>query len=632
MSRYFCMLLISMVFAFSSVQAGELVSPWVTTDRTVDCSSYESIVKDVIKTGMTDEQKAIAMYDFFRQMVYHYMNTPESRNPIKNINVIGYTLCGSQGTCMKGLLNAAGIKARVVSNGGHTFYEAFYDGRWHGFDTFAHFYIYTRGEGDKRYIASYEEMRKDPSLISDAVKEGRACPNICPCGDKPIWFAKKTQVLGNEPLTSDWSVKDYSLREGEEMVRTWWPRGYSVPGSFRAQHGSGPYHTCGSQDKKNPWNIFKFFEPYGIRKYETVSVSYRHYFNGWMNFSPDLSSEPYSAAIAAGELVIPVKCPFYITGAKISFKADCPTEADSLKVLVEVDGKWQNLAVANKKGLNEYTFPINQVVRGPVGRHTYRIKFSAVGKSVLKNIYLKTIFTHNAMSAPHLMPGKNKVTVAVNNADSLKSAPLTLIYRYKEAPSWTDLKVLKKVIKTSPYTFGVTLPETKSLPQMKDMTLRCGKLAWTPLEGDVANKIICDFSKKDSIKKWSANEPLVLSHDGTGLLITSSETAAGNPQASLNNLKENWNGYETFVLEVENLGKKPQIIAFRARSNDSNKERTDIMQTIPLGKFVMRVPLAGFGKTKLDAITKIYVMILQIPEEGCKVRVNKIYLEPKEAL
>src|SRR5438552_1333438 len=128
------------LFAVAGTAWGALDSPWVTTDRTIDCSSYASIVKGVVKDGMTDEQKAIALYTFYRQRVYHFMNLPESRDPLLTVNVLGNTLCGSQGTCMKGLLIAAGIKARVVSGPGQTCYEAFYDGAWHGFATVLCFY------------------------------------------------------------------------------------------------------------------------------------------------------------------------------------------------------------------------------------------------------------------------------------------------------------------------------------------------------------------------------------------------------------------------------------------------------------------------------------------------------------
>lgn len=195
---------------------------------------------------MTDEEKAIAYYHFFRQRVYHYRNLPESREPLKTINIMGNTLCGSQATCMKGLLESIGLKTRVVSHPGHTFYEVWYDGTWHGFDTMTNFYVFTRGK--KRTVASFEQLSKDPSLIRDAVKEGRAVPGLCHCGDNPMWFAQPVRELNYKPRTSAWSVKDYDLRPGEEMVRSWWPAGKPLPGSHR-EVDPGPIHTCGTRDR-----------------------------------------------------------------------------------------------------------------------------------------------------------------------------------------------------------------------------------------------------------------------------------------------------------------------------------------------------------------------------------------------
>jgi len=77
------------------------------------------------------------------------------------------------------------------------------------------------------------------------------------------------------------------------------------------------------------------------------------------------------------------------------------------------------------------------------------------------------------MAAPHLMPGKNKVTFTVAN-------PVVLIYRYKEAPDWKDEKVIERTITQSPFTSAADLPETAKLPQMQDLTLRCGTLLWVP--------------------------------------------------------------------------------------------------------------------------------------------------------
>ena len=236
----------------------------------------------------TDEAKAIALFQFFRQRVYHYLNLPESREPLKTVNIMGNTLCGSQATCMKGLLeDCAGLKTRVVSHPGHTFYEVWYDDKWHGFDTMTNFYVFTRG--DKRSVASFAELRQDPTLIQDAIKDGRATPNMCCCGDEAKNFAQKIQVIGYTPATSKWSVKDGRLRLGEEMVRSWWPEGKPLPGSH-AKNNLGPLHTCGTRDRRAEPFLYKFWEPYGLEKFGGTTVSYRHYFNGQLNYAPDLTN------------------------------------------------------------------------------------------------------------------------------------------------------------------------------------------------------------------------------------------------------------------------------------------------------------------------------------------------------
>jgi hypothetical protein len=500
------LLIFVLMLAFAATASGaELVNPWVSTDQTVDCSSYETIIRDLkLKEMKTDEERALALYNFFRQRVYHFANMPESRDPIKCINVIGNTLCGSQGTCMKGLLNAAGIKARVVCGPGHTFYEAFYDDKWHGFDTFMNFYVFTRG--DKRNVASFDELKADPTLSSKAVEEGRAVPGYLHCGDTDACFVKGIQVLNYEPMKLPWKVNEFKLRSGEELVRSWGQEGKPQPGSLGGR--KSPHHTCGTRDRRAEPYLFKFWEPYGIPKYEAVTVSYRHYFNGRINYAPDLTSDKYKDAVVSekgvkaspegltgeGEVVFSVNSPFYICDSEVVFETAAPADTDVVEVAASEDGKqWTPVAVTKDPATSRFKGSLNAtVVKGPVGLHAYQVKFTLKGKVALKRFHLGTVYTHNAMSAPHLMPGKNKVTVTVANADALKASPLTVAYRYKDAPAtaaekaldataWAgEIKTVSKVVDSSPFSFEVELPVTAKLPQMQDLTLRNGELAWRP--------------------------------------------------------------------------------------------------------------------------------------------------------
>jgi hypothetical protein len=397
---------------------------------------------------------------------------------------------------MKGLLNAAGIKARVVSHPGHTFYEAFYDDKWHGFDTFTNFYIFTRGE--KKNIASFDELAADPTLISDAVKENRAVPNMCPCDDDPMAFKQKIQILTYEPLKLDWSVKRNVLRKGEELVRSWWPNDKPLPGSWNTKASPYPLHTCGGRDRKAEPELFKCWEPYCIYNLsKNLSRSFRHYYNGVINYSPNLTTADYKDGLlsetgvkagpdglsGSGEVVMPVVCSFYISAAQCIFEATCPGEGDSVTLSVSTDGKaWTNVIVAKDAGKKQYVGDLKAVVtNNGVGLHAYQIKFVLAGKAVLNKMLLQTYFTHNAMAAPHLVPGKNNVTVSVGNPDGLKDAALKVIYRYKDAPDWKgELKTIEKTVTASPFTFEAELPASEKMPQMQDLTLRNGTLAWTP--------------------------------------------------------------------------------------------------------------------------------------------------------
>jgi hypothetical protein len=90
---------------------------------------------------------------------------------------------------------------------------------------------------------------------------------------------------------------------------------------------------------------------------------------------------------------------------------------------------------------------------------------------------------HNAMAAPLLMPGKNVVTVELADEESLTAARLSLIYRYRDAPQWTGaLKTVENRIGKNRERVEIVLPESEKLPQMRDMTLRYGTLAWQGLQ------------------------------------------------------------------------------------------------------------------------------------------------------
>src|SRR5208282_4673020 len=202
---------------FESAQA-EVKGLKVTTDKTIDSSSLGSIVKQVVdRSGAkTNDEKAIAIYEYLHNTIFHWAypteNAPQSVGPLKVINAYGWGLCGGQHTVLKALYETAGWECRYVGWDGHTTIEVKYDGKWHYFDVFLKCYYWTK---DKSHVASQEEIANDPSIVLDAVKEGRAArQNLC-CGDAAedvVAGCKARKTVGDSKgwASVTWRDQEYS--------------------------------------------------------------------------------------------------------------------------------------------------------------------------------------------------------------------------------------------------------------------------------------------------------------------------------------------------------------------------------------------------------------------------------------
>ncbi len=635
--------LLAFCFLPTLLTSVELAAPWVVSDRTVDCSSYETIKRDLKLEGMRDEERAITLFHFYRQRVFHYANTSDSRDPIKCINALGYTLCGSQATCMKGLLaSCAGIKARIRSFPGHTFYEAFYDGKWHGFDTFDNFYVFTRGE--RPNVASFEELAADPSLISDAIKEGRAVPGMAPCGDDVMEFAKVKSEQNYEPLNRKYSPQAFRLRPGEEIVRSWWPDGRGIASLVTSakKYGVVPIHTCGSKDARDNPALFKFWEPYAIPGLGGCTRSYRHGASGQINFAPDLTSpalaesgvtlagpKPTAQGLAgSGDLIVPVISPYYINSGVLVFEATCAGDDDVATVSVGPAGKSVAVLTAKSKGRNVHRVRFDEQLNGGI-LHGYQMQITLGGGCVLHRMYLRTGFQWNAQSGPHLMPGRNSCTFTAENGDALKSVPVSIRYRFRQAPAWSEERVEERIAAISPFAYEIALPETgDKLPQMLDLTMTYGSLAWIPI-ATTPDKLICDLSKPEVVSAWKGSGPeLTSAVDGNAMLLV----AAGKGNQVQKRLEfetpQDWSSFTAVVIEIENLGEEVQSVVFRASSDTTPefKERSDVELAAVPGRNQLRIPIAALNKTKISAVNKMYLMLLRVPERGSRLRVISMKL------
>jgi len=181
-------------------------NPRLTVNGRYDWFDKESIVQEALGSAETEEEKALALWEFARSQ-HQRMTPPGDRfisDPVVMFNVYGYGNCGCISPALATLAEAAGFKARVWELRGHTVSEMFFGGAWHMMD------------------ADTGRMFRDP--------EDNHILSVREIQDRGLWRVFKKDRRGFEEHGYDrWRLSNHTmaitLRPGEKLVRPWRPSG-----------------------------------------------------------------------------------------------------------------------------------------------------------------------------------------------------------------------------------------------------------------------------------------------------------------------------------------------------------------------------------------------------------------------
>ena len=504
-SFWFVSLVCTVLIASAAVAlAGGVVEPKITSDRTIDTSSIDSIVTALLKGKNTAQEKAIALFEFQRLMVFH-VNADmlgDHRDFMKSYNAYGFNLCGSQATTAVELARAMKCfeDQRVVGVPGHTIYEIKYDGKWHTFDTMMNFYVFT--DDKKTNVADLDELKANPALAENAVKEGRACAGYLLCGDAAKTFTGGRQNIADYKSTPTADQMKYTLLRGESWTRHFTPQ-FEAPSWCQPIGAPGPFHGCGGRDDQDSIN-FLYWEPYLVKDYGSakrkVSRSYRHYATGFWEYAPDLSGPAGIADAAAngvtakaGALVAAeankageftytlAHCPWLLVNGKVTAKAVKGAAEDVIKISAGPDAKslkevW-SATNAGESAVDADLFA--SLSKGKAFNWVVKVEIKAADptKTRLEGFNVKLGFLHNYPSAPMLLPGDNKIKVECKNLP--KEVKLALTYSWFDVDkdtgtSWKEAAQTKtQAISASPTEFTIQTPATTHFPKMDFIRLEC---------------------------------------------------------------------------------------------------------------------------------------------------------------
>jgi hypothetical protein len=370
-------LVIAAAIAWVTLWAGQAISaapsarpPVIDTPKVlpagyIDTSSIDSIVQGLFKsrTGMTDEQKVINFYHWYRRLVYPYRYmAPDRRDVLKSINTAGFLLCGSQAAVAMAILRAAGYPCRPVhitvstnEEWGHSVWEVYYDDKWHLFDAMSAFYVMTRDHPP--HVASIAELAADPTLITKAVRERRCGPEFCyTARDHEMTLEQRQEFARGEPTVAQedaaWSllttkggsmvdfwtaaatvgkitgrdvkdtlgakitpgVLDIQLKANERYVRQWQGSGKWITAPSYVRHC--PQNMAAGDNEKYDTVNFKYFEPYRQVNLNPFNKAiYRTYGNGYLEWMPR-TTEQLAQGLSRMENFTPAPSPVPGAGEK----------------------------------------------------------------------------------------------------------------------------------------------------------------------------------------------------------------------------------------------------------------------------------------------------------------------------
>jgi hypothetical protein len=503
---------LALLIGLATVARGaDVVDPHVTTDRSVDTWSPQTMVASLVRQGMTDREKALAVYNYVRRTMFHYryLTSYGGGGTMDLINGVGYCLCTPTAGTQARLCSLAGLKGRVLSTPGHGSVSVFYDGRWHWMDAFLGGCVWNK---KRTAIASLSEINADPALLrrekpspvplfpcrdvllADALRfEPDNKKYQTSCGPDDLAWAARAKPGERKPMVwKDRSSLEIILRPGESYVRSWG----GEPGMYflmkTPERFAPPHHFCGLECEKRDTVNWPYWKPY-VReitssdpktgKKRSVKTG-RYWANGRLTWRPELSAATLKQFARAenaevdGDALKPVdgakplllewkvKCPYMLQGGWLSAGVSGELKA-SLRP--KRRGKFRPLAPAAVKS-GRLEAPLRKVLMTARGTREYVLRLELSGRdAALSDLELVTVFQHNMYALPQLMPGKNKVKVVAGNGGQLDKTRFYFECAWQGQGAGKTEKLRRRIAR-SPTELTVEIPG-KDLPRMRYLLL-----------------------------------------------------------------------------------------------------------------------------------------------------------------
>jgi len=337
-------------------------------------------VAGALRPGMTDREKAIALWRLQTTHRFHATtNDAEANDPVKAINVYGYTTCGDDSICLAGLWKTAGFQVRPARVVGHCITQVNFDGRWNLLDgDMGPFYLLR----DNVTIAGEQDLVRDHDLLKRSHTHGILDADSRAAAEwSAALFVYEGETGGDRNSARD-TTMNMVLRPNEALVWRW---GHRVPLKY---HGRTDITVWGARAADRICNGLWEYRP------DFTGESWRRGADTVENVRAkdgDLVAE----AGKTGVLVWKMRSPYVFVGGRLE------VEGAAAKFSLSWDGtSWQEVG----EDLDAL-FPAT----GPA-RYEYRLKCELPEGARLKRLAIVNDLQMAPLALPGMVVGENRFT------------------------------------------------------------------------------------------------------------------------------------------------------------------------------------------------------------------------------
>jgi hypothetical protein len=347
----------------------DVINPWLSNGRN-DFRTVQEIVAGAVKPGMTDRERAMAIWRLQTTHRFHAGagDPAEMHDPVKVLNVYGYTTCGDDSICLARLWHEAGFPVSPGRLLGHRTSEVLYDGRWHLMDgDLGPVYLLR----DNATIASEEDLVRDHDLVKRSHPHGSLDPDRRADNEEhAAVFVSEGAAAADRSISgiARTSTMNMTLRPGEAIVWRW--------GRGAKYHGIEDIEIFGPRRADG--------RAWGAAAKERLC-------NGLWEYRPDLSGDWRKA----GSIVWRMKSPYVFVGGRLE------VAGAGAKFYLSWDGaEWRPVG-ENLDAL----FP----TRGPA-RYEYLLKCELPAGASLERLAIVNDIQMAPLAMPGMVVGENRFT------------------------------------------------------------------------------------------------------------------------------------------------------------------------------------------------------------------------------